>query len=221
MNWRIYKTFTFFFPLLFAISSNAQSEKQEFEAFKTKYNNESFQYSIEEKLPMEKTKMDFSWMDRLFELLPKINWEYVMYGFIGLIILLVLLKLYRNGMIFQFKAKHQVESSDDHFQFIEENLLAIDLNQLLTKAKTEEDYRLAIRYYHYLNTQNLAQKEYITWDPKKTNQQLAQQIKKVDIKTLFEQNTSIFNRVWFGNTAITAELFYEFEQQFNQLNEKL
>lgn len=198
----------------------AQNTTKEFNEIKEKYSSKQFQYTVE---PPPKTPkdVDFTWLDRLFSFLNKINWEYVLYGFIGLVFLLVLYKLYQNGLIFKYKKEHAIDSEEEHFNFIEENLLNVDLNEWIKTAKSTQNYRLAIRYYHYLNTQNLAQKDLLNWDPKKTNQQLAHQIKNQKIKTFFEQNTSIFYQVWFGNFEIDQEKFEEFEQYFNQLNDMI
>ena len=122
-------------------------------------------------------------------------------------------------MIFQFKTENKTGEYDEHFDYIENNLLTINLVDLINKAKNDKDYRLAIRYYHYQNAQNLAQKEYFVWDPKKTNQQLINQIKKEDIRNLFENNTQIFNQVWFGNFELNEENFTTFEANYNYLNQ--
>lgn len=204
--------------LLTTVFANAQDSLKEFENFKEKYNTKEFDYIVE-KPKKEVEPQNLDWLDSFFKFLQNIEWTYVLYTFLGLSLLLVLYKLYRNGMIFQFKTENKTGEYDEHFDYIENNLLTINLVDLINKAKNDKDYRLAIRYYHYQNAQNLAQKEYFVWDPKKTNQQLINQIKKEDIRNLFENNTQIFNQVWFGNFELNEENFTTFEANYNYLNQ--
>ena len=204
--------------LLTTVFVNAQDSLKEFENFKEKYNTKEFDYIVE-KPKKEVEPQNLDWLDSFFKFLQNIEWTYVLYTFLGLSLLLVLYKLYRNGMIFQFKTENKTGEYNEHFDYIENNLLTINLVDLINKAKNDKDYRLAIRYYHYQNAQNLAQKEYFVWDPKKTNQQLINQIKKEDIRNLFENNTQIFNQVWFGNFELNEENFTTFEANYNYLNQ--
>lgn len=204
--------------LLTTVFANAQDSLKEFENFKEKYNTKEFDYIVE-KPKKEVEPQNLDWLDSFFKFLQNIEWTYVLYTILGLSLLLVLYKLYRNGMIFQFKTENKTGEYDEHFDYIENNLLTINLVDLINKAKNDKDYRLAIRYYHYQNAQNLAQKEYFVWDPKKTNQQLINQIKKEDIRNLFENNTQIFNQVWFGNFELNEENFTTFEANYNYLNQ--
>ncbi|QTV05139.1 hypothetical protein [Faecalibacter bovis] len=205
--------------LLSSVFSYAQNTAKEYENFKAKYNTKEFEYIVEkEKVKKEDEPMNMDWLNSLLSYLENLQWSYILYSILGLSLLLILYKLYQNGMIFQFKSENKTGEYDEHFDYIENNLLTIDLVDLINKAKNDKDFRLAIRYYHYQNTQNLAQKEYLIWDPKKTNQQLIKQIKKEDIRNLFDNNTQIFNQVWFGNFELNEDNFTTFEANFNYLN---
>lgn len=223
MRMKMMKFKIFFTILLFGLLgfiSFAQENINEFERFKEKYNSPEFTYTIEEeKAPKEPANIDF--FDDLLDLIASVNWTYVLYTLIGLVFLLVIYKLYRNGVFFQYRTDNSVNTNDNHFDYIENNLLSVDLIDLINKAKSDKDYRLAIRYYHYQNTQNLAQKGYITWDPKKTNQQLINEIKQENFKKLFQNNTSIFNQVWFGNFNLEENNFNMYEANFKYLNQVL
>ena len=212
----IHVTILFLLPIL----AFAENGKNEFNEIKKKYNSKEFDYVIENEKPKEES--DLSILEPIINLLNKINWEIVMYCIISLVFLLIVFKLYKNGILFNFKNNQKLDNSDEtNFDFIETNLLQIDLNELIEKAKSNKNYRLAIRYYHYQNTQNLAQKDLITWNPKKTNQQLINEIKKEEIKDLFKHNTQIFNQVWFGNFELNEEQFNLFETNFKFLNQTL
>lgn len=203
--------------LLFPFIFYAQNNK-EYQTIKDKYNTNEFDYKIEEIKPKDEPNLE--WIDSIIRIINSINWENVMYAIVGICFVIILFKLYRNGIIFNFKNNPKIEE-DIHFEFIENNLQTIDLERLIEQAKTDKNYRLAIRYYHYQNTQNLANKEFINWNPKKTNQQLIYEIKKIEVKNLYQNNTLIFNRVWFGNFKIDETQFQEFEANFKFLNQSL
>ena len=204
--------------LLFPFLLYAQKSNKEYQSIKDKYNSNEFDYKLNEAKP--KDEPDLEWIYSILKIIDSINWENVMYAILGICFFIILFKLYRNGIIFNFKNNPKIEE-DIHFDFIENNLQTIDLNQLIEQAKTNKNYRLAIRYYHYQNTQNLANKEFINWNPKKTNQQLIHEIKKVEIKKLYQNNTLIFNRIWFGHFQIDEIQFQEFEANFKFLNQSL
>lgn len=206
--------------LLFPLLISAQKNAKEFETLKGKYNSKEFNYVVEAE-KVNKKPQNYDWLDDLFNFLSGFEWNYIIYITIGAVILLIIYKLYQNGLIFNIKTENRITDENQHFDYIEKNLLTIDLWELINQAKTKQDYRLAIRYYHYQNTQNLGQKNYLKWDPKKTNQQISQEIKQENIKKQFEKNTRIFNQVWFGNFELNQEKFEEFEKQYQLMNQMI
>lgn len=213
-----FKSITFILLLLLPIFIWAQKADEEYKAFKEKYNTEEFQYVVKPEKPKAEPK-DYKALEKFLEYLYGIEWKYLFYTIFGLVIIVVLYKLYQNGSIFKITSENKLDEEKELFDYIEKNLLTIDLWDLIDKAKKNEDFRLAIRYYHYLNTQNLAQKEYIKWDPKKTNHQLINEIKAEQIKALFQENTAIFNHVWFGNFELDRNKFEQFEMKYQQMNQ--
>ncbi len=203
---------------LFPIIAFAVNNTDEFNRLKSKYNSAEFNYVVAEE--EAKNNNNFSWLMNIANFFNYIDWEIVMYLIVALVFCLIIYKLYRNGILFKINHNSNI-NEETNFDYIENNLLEIDLNQLIENAKLVNDYRLAIRYYHYQNTQNLAKKNLIKWNPKKTNQQLENEIKYEDIKELFKSNTQIFNQVWFGNFNLNEEQFQLFETNFKFLNESI
>jgi len=206
--------------LLLTSISFAQETAKEYQEVKEKYNSKVFTYTIDPE-EADKQPQNSDWAQGLLKIITSIRWDYLLYLIIGLVVLLILYKLYNNGMIFQYRKEYKTNENITHFDYIENNLLTIDLVKLINNAKKDQNYRLAIRYYHYQNTQNLALKNYFNWDPKKTNQQLSYLIKDQRIKEIFEHNTTIFNQIWFGEFEINETNFKTFETNFNYLNEIL
>lgn len=195
----------------------ANQSSTEFQELQEKYNSKTFNYTVDP--PKDETNSLN--LDPLANLLSLVNWNFVMYTIIGLCLLLIVYTLYKRGLFMKYDQNKSNESAVNHFDYIENNLLEINLEEMITQAITAKEYRLAIRYYHYLNTQNLAKKGYFIWDPKKTNVQFITLIKQRNIQQLFQENTRIFNQVWFGNFELEEQQFKIYEKNFQQLNEAL
>lgn len=197
----------------------AQKIENEYNQLKETYDSKEFNYVVKELEPTEQIEPN-EILIKVYEFLNALDWKMVLYIVIGLMVLFVLYTLYKRGLFIRYRSQTNNESVDN-FDFIEDNLLEIDLNQPIQQAIASKNYPLAIRYYHYQNTQNLARKGYLVWDKKKTNRQLAFQINKEAIRELYLNNTSIFNHVWFGNFNLEEENFRTFEANFKFLNQSL
>lgn len=214
---RLFFTFILFIVQLFVF---AQTKTEEFKAFKEKYAGKEFDYND---VPKPKKEIEPGFFTKLIEglmrFLSYLPWEIIFYFAVGLFLVFIATRIYKNGGILKRNSKKLYDESD--FVFIEENLAEVNLNSLIKKAETEENYPLAIRYLHYQNLQNLDKKGWIEWDPKKTNQQFINQIKDEKARISFNQNTKIFNQVWFGEFQLDANKYTEFKSIFNQFNQNL
>ncbi len=216
-QFRLFFTFTL---LLIQFVVTAQEKTAEFKAFKEKYAGKEFDYNDVPKPKKEFEPGFFSKIiEGIFRFLSYLPWEIIFYFVIGLFLIFLATRIYKNGGILKRNSKKLYDESD--FDFIEENLAEVNLNSLINKAETEQNFALAIRYLHYQNLQNLDKKGWIEWDPKKTNQQFINQIKDEKSKILFNQNTKIFNQVWFGEFKIDKNKYHEFKTNFNQFNQYL
>lgn len=190
----------------------------EYQQLKDKYNSSEFDYQIE---PIKEAKASTHFWEALLNLISQIKWEYILYAIVAFAILIVLYTMYRRGFFVTINHNQKIDPQVEHFKSLEDNLLETNLEQLIDQAIEVRDFRVAIRYHHYLNTQNLAKNGYITWDPKKTNVQLISTIKKANIQEQFRENTQIFNQVWFGNFQLTEAQFKDFDAKFQHFNQSL
>jgi len=99
-------------------------------------------------------------------------------------------------------------------QFIEKNLERIDLDTYLKQAIDGKKFDLAVRYLYLANLQALAKEDYIKWDHRKTNSDFLNEIQDGDLKQKFQETTSIFNYVWFGELEVNIHLFEEYKADF-------
>lgn len=115
------------------------------------------------------------------------------------------------------KKEHGEEAE---FKFVEKNLMKVDLVSYIDKAKTAQDYALAIRYLNLLNIQLLAQKDIIRWKHSKTNAELIEEIADAEVKQEYTRNVNIFNRIWYGAVTIDAEQYEEYARYFFNFQRK-
>ncbi|MFV0150504.1 hypothetical protein OBK20_12375 [Empedobacter falsenii] len=216
-QFKLFLTISLFFVQLFIF---AQEKTAEFKAFKEKYTGKDFDYND---VPKPEKEFEPGFFAKLIEgimrFLSYLPWEIIFYFTIGLFLIFIAFRVYKNGGIMKKNAKKIYDESD--FNLIEENLVNVNLDSLINKAENEENYALAIRYLHYQNLQNLDKKGWIEWNPKKTNQQFINQIKDEKAQRTFSQNTKIFNQVWFGEFQLDANKYTEFKSIFNQFNQYL
>ncbi len=197
----------------------AQTKTEEFKAFKEKYSSKAFDYT--EEPPKEIKEIEPSafseFLMKIIEFFVKLPWNIIFYFVVGLFLLFLAYRLYKNGGIFKRNAQRIFSETD--FDYIEENLDKVNFDQLVIKAEKEQHYKLAIRFMHYQSLQNLDKNGHIVWDTKKTNQQFINQIKEEKIRFDFINLTSIFNQVWFGDFSIDVILYQEYKKMFHEFNQ--
>lgn len=106
------------------------------------------------------------------------------------------------------------ESLIDEPLFVEKNLERVDLDSYIQRAIDSEKFELAIRYLYLSNLQALAKKGYIEWDYRKTNNEFLNEIQDDDLKRRFQETTSIFNHIWFGEFEINVRQFERYKVDF-------
>lgn len=211
-----------FYSILTTLFSNpliAQEIEEEYNQVKNTYRSKEFNYIVDEVESPQPVETN-SFLMHLYDFLNKMDWKLVLYIIIGIMVLGLLFILFRRGLFVRYPS-NSTESDATNFDFIEDHLMEVDLDQPIQEAILAKNYPLAIRYYHYQNTQKLARKGHLVWDKKKTNRQLAYQIINDTIRELYLNNTSIFNQVWFGKFTVDENQFKTLEANFKYLNQSL
>jgi len=149
------------------------------------------------------------------------DWVYQILGVVGALLLVyVIYRLVFTGR--KVYIKHAAEDPDiGDVEFVERNLLKVDVRTYIDQALEDADYALAIRYQNLLNIQLLAGKGLIDWSHTKSTIELIGAIENEALKKDFELCSTLFNRVWFGNFPISkveyekyAVLFREFQMKW-------
>lgn len=96
-----------------------------------------------------------------------------------------------------------------------------DISALINKAISNENYRLAVRYYYLLILKSLTEKQLISWEIQKTNDDYSKEIGVPDLRTPFDKLTTLYDFVWYGNFDVELSRFSKIENDFQQFNNKL
>ncbi|MBI5916115.1 MAG: DUF4129 domain-containing protein [Bacteroidetes bacterium] len=106
--------------------------------------------------------------------------------------------------------------SDIELENIEENLHEAELNDPIRRAAAAGDFPLAVRLHYLAVLKELALKKHIRWKRDKTNGEYLKELAGSPLFGPVREVTLIFERVWYGKTAVTRVDFQELETKFRQ-----
>lgn len=145
-------------------------------------------------------------------------------GIVAIITVIVLLVLYgfkkdpslrpKNS-----KISNQITAFD--LEKIEAHLQETNVDSFLQQAIKNQNYPLAIRLFYLDILKKMAAKELIKWKKDKTNQEYIHELEQNELLVPFKKITRIFERVWYGNTLITASDFEAIRPSFQDLLQRI
>ncbi|GGX31644.1 DUF4129 domain-containing protein [Aquimarina muelleri] len=103
----------------------------------------------------------------------------------------------------------------------EEHIENIDLNELITNALSEKNYRLAIRYMYLKALQDLSIKNIIQYHFEKTNTDYYKEITDSSLKTNFNRISYLYDYIWYGEFDLDEEGYQNAKKSFDQLHTKM
>jgi len=92
-----------------------------------------------------------------------------------------------------------------------------ELERRLEEALQRNDFREAIRIYFSFIIKDLADKNWINWERKKTNMSYLMEMRSKPQFNLFNETVSIYDIVWYENYTITKNNYNEVEPKFKQM----
>lgn len=142
---------------------------------------------------------------------------YVIAGLVLYFIIKFFLKVNARNIIDGKKNKPIVHLSEE-----EELIKDKDLPKLIQKAISEGNYQLAIRYYYLLLLKNLSDKDFISWQQEKTNEDYIKELSsKKQLHSDFKKLTYLYDYVWYGEFSIDKEKFLQTESNFKNTLAKI
>ena len=175
--------------------------------FKSKYNTKDFDYTTKqlEIKPSFITKIQN--IAGLFKIL--------IYILIAIVVFFLLKFIYELLKEAKFnKNKKVIPLQVDIKEVDAISIENTDFKDLINKAKENNDYRSAVRYYFLLYLQKLATKEIIIWHKDKTNTDYLYEISDMGTKEIFSSLSYPYEWVWYGGSTCDENTFNQIERLF-------
>lgn len=147
----------------------------------------------------------------VFRILP-----YILLGVLVYLLVRFFLKVNSNAVITASKEKGSISYSEE-----EEIIKSQDIPALIKDAIRNKNYRLAIRYYYLLALKQLTDREIITWQAQKTNEDYIKELNALPIRSDFEHITRIYDYVWYGEFDVDNYKFEALKIPFEQLSKSI
>ena len=183
---------------------------------KDKYTGEDFTY-IEptpqkpKETPKNVKPPDYSWLATFMNGFGKIILGIII---LGIVILIVKYIIDKEG---DFSFRRSPDKKIGTLDLIsEENIEEFDLEQLLSKALNDNDYRLATRFHYLLVLKKLSELNLIKLDKNKTNSDYLFEIKNENSRDQFSKISYIYNHVWYGEFSLSPNQFDQVATIFQQ-----
>lgn len=143
--------------------------------------------------------------------------QYVLWGLAGLFVLFVVYKLAFTADGFRRQAK----DSDSNVKVMEEEDMTPtagkNFDAAISKAKSENNHRLAVRYLYLQLLQRLTAAGAIEFAVDKTNTEYLRELTGKPYKEGVAELTRYYDYVWYGEFEMDAALYAKVENKFKNL----
>ncbi len=117
--------------------------------------------------------------------------------------------------------KGNTKNAEFNFSDLDEDFSGIDFNKKVEQAKSENDYRLAIRWWYLKQLFLLNEKNMIAWQPYKTNMDYLNELHKSNHRQAFKDISKVYEYVWYGKYTVDQTNFNMLEPQFKQFESSI
>ena len=142
--------------------------------------------------------------------------RYLLYLIVVVAIILVIFVLLKSNVRGIFYGKQG--ESKTKFKIVEEDINKVDFEERIKEAVNNRDYKLAVRLYYLKMLKLLSDKKIIDWQINKTNSSYVKEVKKINLHNQFENITTIFEWIWYGEFPIDETSFVKVRNIFTEFN---
>ncbi len=123
----------------------------------------------------------------------------------------------------EFSKLIKPDSKSTIFNFTEltDDIKSIDFNQMISKALSENNFRLAVRWQYLKILFLLDKKQLIVFEPQKTNFDYYKELNKSAFRKEFMNLSRIYEYTWYGEFEVKQNDYLKFEPKFNQIEKEL
>ena len=130
-------------------------------------------------------------------------WKTLLFILLFLLLIWIIYIIVKNRQPSNKKVVVQNIENDWH----PETITKTQLELMLEKAMSNEDYRECVRVYFMFILKELTKKSWIKWRAEKTNYDYILEMRSKDNTEGFEEAVRIYDIVWYGDYAITKEVY--------------
>ena len=215
-------------PLLPIVGQNANAPNRPSEIrilpenFKEEYQSDDYNYtesvSIITKFKIwliEKLKSLFSMGDQnAYETFNGLKYAFYFLVIALAVYLLIKMILGKEGR-WLFK-RNQIKDLDPDYA-INEDIQSVNFDELITKAVSENDYRLAIKYHYFYLLKKLDDAAIIKYDSQKTTYDYQLDLEGTKHNSVFNKAAYYYTYIWYGEFTIDANEYQTTSNVFSQL----
>lgn len=181
-----------------------------------KYNDNEFLYREKKVKKTESSNINLGLVNGIIVFM-KFIFPFLLGGFL----IYIILKTVLNIDIRFWKKQKSVNNTTQSLELDNEDVHQLDLDSLLQAALTNNNFRLATRYY-YLNTiKTLSDLKYIDFQIEKTNSDYLLEIDNESIIPDFSYLSYIYSYIWYGEFKVDAIRFKRIEDKYQSFFKKL
>ena len=214
-------------------TSSVQIKEITDEDLKSYKEDSSFDYEIEEKKEKNTWFKDikawlssilytfFKWLFGAEKAVGALSFFLRIIPYLLLILLIfILIKFFINTNIRRLnnsKKNQNIVSLSEEEQIIKNE----NIEDLITNAVKEKNYRLAIRYYYLLILKLMSEKKIISWELQKTNNDYIHEINKTELRKKFTHITRMYNYIWYGDFPVNESKYKIVALDFTNLQKTI
>ncbi len=177
-------------------------------------------YQAEELSLWERLKFKLKiWLEEHFFNHVSKNQKGISYLIIAIVLVFVIMQLAGIDVLGLFKKRN--ESIAIPYEQLSENIHELAFPSLIQQAVREQNYRQATRLHYLQALKILSERQLIHWQKDKTNRSYVYELSSESLQKSFEQLTTEFEYIWYGNFGIDLETFSIVEQHFNHFNRSI
>lgn len=147
------------------------------------------------------------------------EFKYLFMIIIGTLLLVLIIYMISNSTANPTLAARNIEIQK--IENIEEHIHEVNLDELLTEFKNENDFDMAIRISFLTIVKELSNKKMIKWERQKTNWEYHSELNNTSLKSPFGQMILAFEKVWYGEHHLSEPDFNKINSDFINFKEQL
>ena len=151
----------------------------------------------------------------------RVAWDVIFYGLMGGTLIFAVLKLLQVDLTKVFGRAPR--SLPLEYEAGQENIHELNFAEALTQAEAAGNLRLAVRLGYLQLLKQLTDRDFIAWQPDKTNQTYLHELaaSRPTARPAFAELTRQFEYTWYGEMPVSAALYRQVREAQRQFGQQL